>query len=52
MRDKKTDTCPNCKLVLTTLAESLLAAGLTPAALGLPACRANGSGPCDCLRQP
>ena len=36
--------CPTCQLVLTTLAKSLLAAGLTPAALGLPVCDCKSGG--------
>jgi hypothetical protein len=47
MQSKSPDlNCPNCHLVLTTLAKSLLAAGLTPTALGFPVCRAGATTAC------
>ena len=50
MQSKSSDlNCPNCHLVLTTLAKSLLAAGLTPTALRFPVCHAGATGPCYCL---
>jgi hypothetical protein len=50
MQSKSPDL--NCHLALTTLAKSLLAAGLTPDALDFPECRAGATGAaCYCLRQ-
>jgi hypothetical protein len=52
MQTKSPDlNCPNCHLALTTLAKSLQAAGLTPAALNLPVC-SGGTGACYCQPAP